>query len=291
MADVRTVLDRFVAAVDREGLDAHGIHVMLGSEEAQHLWSADHRRNIYSVSKGICVLAVGMAVRDRLISLDTAVVDALPGMEPGAGVESVTLRHLLTMTSGIDFPWFADEPLPWPDPAQAMLLHPAHAPGSTFQYSDASTYTAMRMLGAVVGDVRDWLLPRLFEPLGISDPFWQRCPLGWIMGGSGLELRTGELARIGRLLRDRGTWQGDRLVDAEWVDAMHTRWVPTGGPAPFEHYGRGAWKGSGSSWRLDGKDGQYVIIDQEREAVLTITAHEENRDHRLAELAVTALQG
>lgn len=114
----------------------------------------------------------------------------LPSIEFGPGVEDVTLGHLLSMSSGIDFRWFGHEPMIWPDLAQEMLRRPTAGPGTTFQYSDASTYVAMRMLGAVVGDVRDWLMPRLFDPLGIDNPQWHRCPLGWIVGGSGLELRT-----------------------------------------------------------------------------------------------------
>jgi CubicO group peptidase (beta-lactamase class C family) len=140
-----------------------------------------------------------------------------------------------------------------------------------------------------VGDVCDWLLPRLFDPLDIHNPQWHRCPLGWVMGGSGLELRTEELARIGRVLRDRGSWRGHRLVSAGWVDRMHTSWFETGGSAPFERYGLAVWQGPARCWRLDGRYGQYVIIDEERDAVITITAHEESRDHRLAELAVMAL--
>lgn len=65
------------------------------------------------------------------------------------------------MSSGIAFAWFGDEPVPWPDLAQEMLRRPTCGPGSVFQYTDASTYVAMRMLGAAVGDVRDWLMPRL----------------------------------------------------------------------------------------------------------------------------------
>jgi hypothetical protein len=62
-----------------------------------------------------------------------------------------------------------------------MLRRPSRGAGTVFQYSDASTYVAMRMLGAYVGDVRDWLVPRLFEPLGIANPQWHRSARGWIV--------------------------------------------------------------------------------------------------------------
>jgi CubicO group peptidase (beta-lactamase class C family) len=204
MSIAGSVLHTIVAAVDAEGLCAYGVHVLVGEDEAQHRWRSDDRENLYSVSKGVCALAVGIAIDENLISLATTVSDSLPSMSFGEGVSSVTLEHLLTMSSGIDFRWFADEPAPWADLAQEMLRRPSRGAGSVFQYSDASTYVAMRMLGTAVGDVRDWLVPRLFEPLGIENPQWHRCPLGEILGGSGLHLRTAELARIGRVLRDGG---------------------------------------------------------------------------------------
>jgi CubicO group peptidase (beta-lactamase class C family) len=221
--------------------------------------------------------------------LDSTVAELLPGMALGPGVAEVTLERLLTMSSGIDFVWFADEPVVWPDLAQEMLGRPSSGPDSPFQYSDASTYVAMRMLGSLVGDVRDWLMPRLFDPLGIHNPQWHRCPLGWIMAGSGLELRTEELARIGRLLRDGGSWRGERLVSAEWIERMHSSWVDSGRPAPADQYGLAIWNGPGECWRLAGRYGQFVIVNQERDAVVTITAHEERDNHRLVELAVAAL--
>jgi CubicO group peptidase (beta-lactamase class C family) len=289
MSKADDALARFVAGVDEEKLGAYGVHVLIGDDEASHRWRSDDRENLYSVSKGVSALAAGIAIDAGVLSFDTSVAEALPGLRLGEGVEAVTLGQLLTMRSGIDFQWFGADPVPWPDLAQEMLGRPTRGPGSVFQYSDASTYVAMRMLGARVGDVRDWLMPRLFEPLGIENPQWHRCPLGCIVGGSGLYLRTEELARIGRVLRDRGAWQGRQLVSAAWVDRMHGEWLPTGGGAPFERYGVAAWDGPGDAWRLDGLYGQFVLVESARDAVVTITAHEETRDHRLAELAVAGL--
>lgn len=66
--------------------------------------------------------------------------------------------------------------------------------------------------------------------------------------------------------------------------------LDAGGGAPFERYGLAVWDGPGETWRLDGRYGQYVVVDQARDAVVTITAHEETGDHRLAELAADAVR-
>ncbi len=285
--DVEAALGSFVAAVDAEGLGVYGVHLRRGEETASHRWRSDDRENLYSVSKGVCAIATGIAIDERLITLDTRVGDALPGMVLGPGVDEVTMRHLLSMTSGIDFRWFGHEPILWPDLAAEMLSRPSA--GRRFQYSDASTYVAMRVLGAIVGDVRDWLMPRLFDPLQIDNPQWHRCPLGWIIGGTGLELRTSELARIGDVLLDRGRWKGDRLVSPEWVDAMHATWVDTGNPPPMDRYGLATWAGPGGTWRFEGRYGQFVVVLDD--AVATITAHEEAAEDRIAALAIEVLTG
>lgn len=289
MLEPRQALDDMVARIDDEGLRAHGIHVLVGDAEGQHRWVPDAPANVYSASKGVSVLAAGIAIDEGVITAGTRVVDVLPvaGIAPGA--EAVTLRHLLTMTSGFDFAWFAGQPIPGGDLADAFLRSPFGGAGSAFQYSDASTYVAMRMLAARVGDVREWLLPRLFRPLGIPDPIWQRCPSGHVLGGSGLEVRTSELARIGRLLRDGGTLGERRVVDAASVAAMHDDWCETGAPAPWTRFGMGCWDGPGGGWRLDGLYGQYVFVAPARGTVVTITAHEETRDHRLVEIAAEVL--
>jgi len=285
MKSAADVCDEIAAAFDAEGLGVYGIHVLVGDDAAGHRWRSDDRENLYSVSKGVSALAAGIAIDDGLLSLDTRVLELVPVPTPGVGVDNVTLEHLLTMTSGIDFTWFGSQPVTSPDLAVEMLSLPTRGAGSIFQYSDASTYAAMRMLGSIVGDVRDWLVPRLFAPLEIHNPQWHRCPLGWIVGGSGLELRTDELARIGRVLRDGGAG----LVSRGWVERMHSDWVPTGGTEASADYGLAVWRGPGRTWRLDGLYGQYVIVDEEADAVVTITAHEEHRDHRLAEIVAEVL--
>lgn len=277
-------LERFVTAVGREGIGVYGVEIRIGDDRASHRWRSDDRENVYSLSKGVCALAVGIAVEEGLLSLDTTVSLAFPDFSLGDGVAEVSLRHLLTMTSGIDFRWFGHEPVPWPDLAGEMLSRPSA--GRVFQYSDASTYVAMRMLGARVGDARDWLLPRLFDPLGIENPQWHRCPLGFIIGGTGLELRTEEVARIGDLLLDRGTFRGRRIVGAEWIDSMHRTWTDTGRPAPMERYGLATWDGPGRAWRLEGRYGQFVVIHGD--VVVTITGHEEELEDRLPEIALEA---
>lgn len=272
--------------IEETGFGAHGLHVLVGDEVSERRWGPDLREDIHSVAKGVCVLAAGIAADEGLISFDEPVSAALPDLPMGPGVEQVTLRHLLTMTSGIDLPWSETMMTDWPDLAREFLRRPSR--GRVFQYSNASTYTAMRVLAATVGDVASFLEPRLFAPLGLADVSWDRCPNGFVVAGGGLHLRTEEMARIGRLLRDRGMWQGQRLVSGEWVDAMHTNMVATGSAPAYDRYGLSGWGGPGRAWRLHGAHGQLLILLGE--AVVTITAHDHAGADTIAEYAVAQLE-
>lgn len=287
MTRAQSVADRIVLEADASGFRAHGLHVLIGDDVAEHRWTADVREDIHSAAKGVCVIAAGIAADEGLISLDAPVATYLPAADLGEGVDGVTLRHLLTMTSGIDLPWSETMMTDWPDLAAEFLRRPSR--GRVFQYSNASTYTAMRVLAERVGDVADYLGPRLFAPLGIADVEWERCPNGRIVAGGGLPLRTDELARIGRLIRERGRWEGRQLVSPEWIDAMHSDWVVAGDDPGYDGYALAGWRGPGDAWRLHGAYGQLLIFAGD--AVVTITADDHFRADRTAAFVVEAVHG
>ena len=268
MASAQTVRDLIVEHIETSGFGAHGLHVRVGADTAEHRWAPDVREDIHSAAKGVCVLAAGIAADEERIDFDTPVAEYLAGVPLGAGVEDVTLRHLLSMSSGIDLPWSESMMTDWPDLALEFLGRPSR--GRVFQYSNASTYAAMFVLATRVGDVQEFLTPRLFTPLGLDDVSWDRCPNGRIVAGEGLALRTEELSRIGRLIRDGGCWEGRRLVSEKWVDAMHSNWVRAGENPGYQRYALSGWDGPGEAWRLHGAHGQLLIFAGD--AVVTITA-------------------
>lgn len=286
MNPAAAALDRFVRGVEAEGLRAHGVHVRIGEDAASRMWSVDERRDIHSVAKAVCVIAAGMAADEGLFDLDAPIGRYLPGLATGEDVATVPVRRLFTLTSGIDLPWSPTMFTDHADLAAEFLSRPSRGP--VFQYSNASTYTAMRALETVTGDVYTWLDERLFSPLEIATPHWDRCPTGRVLGGGGLWLTLDELARIGWMLRDRGTWQGRRLVSPRWVDAMHADWVVAGPNPGYDRYAFGGWAGPGDAWRLHGAYGQLVVFSGD--AVVTITSDDHPGDG-LAVLAVAAVGG
>jgi len=288
MSRAQKIVDRLVDIAVEDGFDAHSVHVLIDDETAEYHWSDDVRRDIHSAAKGVSVLAIGIAADDGVLDVDAPVATYLQDFALGDGVDGVTLRHLLTMTSGIDLPWSETMLTDWPDLAREFLSRPSR--GRVFQYSNASTYTAMRVLEAVVGDVPQWLDRRLFGPLEIEAPEWERCPNGRIIAGGGLHLRTSELARIGQLIRDGGVWHSQRLVSSDWVKGMHSEWFERGQDVDpsYRRYALAGWGGPGAAWRLHGAYGQLLVFLGD--AVVTVTANDHFKADRMAERIATTLE-
>ena len=267
-------------------LGVRAIHLhRAGHEELSHRFVEDTAENVYSVSKTVTALAVGIAAEEGLLQPDDLLVDHLPAPQGGygRGVGRVTLRHLLTMTSGSPVLGFLDEEREHEDlTSLALSTDLVAAPGEHWEYSNASIFLLSRVLTERTGrTMRDWLMPRLFEPLGILNPQWHTTRDGHSWGATGLHLKSGQLARIGRLLLQRGAHEGAQLVPAAWVDALHAEssWVATGDPEPEStRYGLGVWRCTpDGAWRADGAYGQFLLVLPAQEAVLTLTSHLEGR--------------
>lgn len=265
MSAAARLRDELVARIDATGFAAHGVHVRVGDDTATHRWTPDVREEIHSVAKAVAVLAAGIAADEGLVSLDAPLSELVPTSA------ELTLRHLLTMTGGIDFAYSETMMSDWPDLAAEFLARPSR--GRVFQYSNTSTYTAMYALSKRTGDVEEYLRPRLFAPLGLDEVHWRRCPNGRVLGGEGLALRTDEMARLGVLIRDRGLWNGRRIVSAKTVDAVHSAWIETGSTGEgYRRYAMAGWDGPGNAWRLHGAHGQLIVFAGD--AVVTVTAND-----------------
>lgn len=268
----------------RLGVRAVHLH-RAGRPELSHRFTEDTAENIYSVSKTVTALAVGIAAAEGLLDLEDLLVDHLPAPSGGygAGVEQVRLRHLLTMTSGSPILGFLDEQRDHPDLASLLLgTALSAAPGQRWEYSNGSIFLLSRVLTERTGQsMRDWLMPRVFAPLGILNPQWHTTRDGFSWGATGLHLKSGQLARIGRLMLQRGRYDGAQLVPAAWIEAMHSEgaWVATGDPEPESaQYGYGVWRCTpGGAWRADGAYGQLLIVLPRQDAAVTITSRLEGR--------------
>jgi len=273
-------LDRFWEAADTRRLGIDAIQAVADSgPHGERRRIDDIRRDVFSVSKTVTSLAVGMLEGDGALSLDDPVLAHLPELADtaAAGSERITVGHLLRMTAGNGYRWPEEDADHPGDPARDFLATPLVAePGSAYHYSGGNSYVLGRVVHAISGlDLRDFLVPRLFGPLGIRNPQWLRCPLGFSLGAIGLQLRTSEITRIAQLLLHQGTCGRHRLVPDHYIARMTADTTATGRAEPDNRtYGLHVWLcARDGALRMDGIYGQFGIVLPGPRACVSIMAH------------------
>ena len=144
-------------------------------------------------------------------------------------------------------------------------------PGTHFLYNTLGTYMLSAIITKVTGmPAGEYLRPRLFEPLGIEDWWWEACPKGFHTGGFGLNLRTGDIAKFGQFLLQKGMWDGKQLLNPEWIGEATSYQVKNFGEKDWgSGYGYQFWRCSAEGvFRGDGACGQLrrKTLQRERKA-------------------------
>jgi CubicO group peptidase (beta-lactamase class C family) len=239
----------------------------------------DRRQQVQSVTKSVTSLVFGIA-RDRggLPDLGRTLFSILPeAFDADPRKREITLRHLLTMTSGIALSndAFAKEILDRrpANPVKVILAKSlSAAPGSRFDYRDADPQLLSSVVERVTGSTLGALAGEsLFSPLGITDYAWEANADGSTVGGSSLALRPRDLAKLGQLVLQKGRWQGRQLVPEPWVVESTTAQLPTG-EAGID-YGYYWWVVPElRSFTAVGHGGQFVFLTPDLDLVIVMTS-------------------
>lgn len=217
------------------------------------------KHEMMSISKSVVSLLFGIAIERKLIAGTD--IPVLPFFSEYAVKtpkwDKILLRHLLTMTPGIDW----NEDTAWMDPYNTVrAMYEAadpypyilgrevlHEPGTKWQYNTGATELLGAVLNKATGKpVDQFAKEALFDPLHIEDFEWGAMLNGEPAAGAGLRLRPRDAAKIGQLILNGGTWQGQRIVPEDWVKQSTKPRFDAWGDL---HYGYQWWSGSS---RLDG---------------------------------------
>jgi CubicO group peptidase (beta-lactamase class C family) len=266
-----------------------GVDQRLGRDLGEVAQGPDVKHDVRSVSKSIVSLLIGIALDRKLIAnIDETVFTFFPQYAAlrTPAKEHISLRHLLTMSSGLD--WNQNIPLTdaqnserrldhAPDPYRYVLEQPLiEEPGKVWNYSSGST----TLLAAVLHRTSGKWLPKfardeLFTPLGITDLEWAQMPgSGEFAAAWGLRLRPRDMAKLGELVISHGIWKGKSIVSAEWLkEATKGRF-----PVDTAYYGYQWWIRSShvNAKKIDwfealGLGGQRIIIVPSLELVVVFT--------------------
>ncbi len=264
---------------------------------AEHYWrggALDVPHNMKSASKSVMSALTGIAVARGDLALDQPVVELLPDRVRVAdpAKRKVTVRHLLTMTSGLQSASYQgyDQWVTRDDWTGAVLRPPLEAePGERFGYSTGNTHLLSAILSAQTGNsTRQFANDALFTPMDIDIQEWQTDPDGIPIGGNNLWLMPRDLAKFGQLYLDRGRWGDRQLLDPDWIRKS----TAPGGLTEHETYGDYGFlwwvPEPAGSFVAVGYGGQYILVTPRDDTVVVITSTLDSKgDHwegRLFEL-------
>ncbi|MEM7122514.1 MAG: serine hydrolase [Pseudomonadota bacterium] len=266
-------LTRALRALHDDGIALHSLIIVRNGDVVLEVYAPPYDRNtlhnVKSVSKSIMSALVGVALREGLLTgLDQTVHQAFPEYiadDTDPRKKSITLRHLLTMTSGLDL----DENGPiWDgivssdDWIKAALDRPMSAdPGERFLYSTALTHIVSGILSRASGRrMLKLCRDHLFDPLGIGEVQWRQDPQGYDFGGAELFMRPRDMAAFGLLYLNGGRWNGRQIVPAAWVEESTGNQMQ--GVDADDRYGYWWWRDltGDIGYRASGWGGQHIVV-------------------------------
>ncbi|KQB16520.1 serine hydrolase [Rhodobacter capsulatus] len=241
----------------------------------------------WSMAKSVLSALFGTLVAEGAIpDLDAQVVDFVPQLK-GSAYDGVSIRDVLTMTSGVhfdeDYMKFSSDINRMGrvlalggsmDGFAASLKTRATEPGSHMHYVSVDTHVlGMVIKGATGRDPVDLMAERIIQPMAL-----EASPVmltdgegtGFVLGG--LNLRTRDYARIGQMFLQGGFWNGRQIVPADWVAASTAHQAADGAGYGYQWWVPRDNADFGNDYMAQGIYGQFIYINPARNVVIAVNA-------------------
>jgi CubicO group peptidase (beta-lactamase class C family) len=303
------------ASLDDVGLDRHAMNVLVAKiigrefgyihsvlivrggelvlEEYFYGYGREVLHPLQSCTKSVASLLIGIAIdRGEIESVDQEIYSFFPDYQrfKTEGWEDVKLRHILSMTAGLDWPedwgaWFYVSR----DYFEEVLKRPVvKPPGSEFDYVSPNATLLAGVIKHATGDHADAFAERrLFGPLGIEEYDWDDGRnRGYPRTEGTLKLRPRDMAKIGALVLGGGEWKGKRVVSEAWIEESTAAHTTDDG---HEGYGYAWWSAErdvgGRTVRATfarGAGDQFIVVIPEFDLVVVTTGRNTTDEMRWA---------
>lgn len=243
---------------------------------------------LFSMTKSITSLAVGIAYDKGYLCLDDKIVDIFPDKLPSTiskNLSDMKVSDLLIMASGVHGNTYS-EIHPAKDWIKAFLNQDfEHVPGTYYRYNTHGSHVLSAVIEQKTGsNLLDFLDIHLFKPLDINRPQWEIAPDGYIAGGMGLSLKTMDIVKIGHLILNDGVYNGCQIISEEYLkEATKSQIVKysevlekPNRDVSGELYGYQFHIDKHGNCRMDGAFGQLCLVIKEYNMVIVVTSVNSN---------------
>lgn len=282
---------------DLEYLSQYGSEALLmwqgDSLILEHYWNQTDQNthfNSFSMAKSFAALAVGVAIdRGEIPSVEEPLGTYLTAYQNDKDAD-LKLKHLLQMASGIDFGESYSSPFGYMAKAyfgtdleqETLNYHVSKDPGTEWKYEGGNSVLLGLALQKATGkNVSDYFSKHIWQPIGATNPaYWNLDKAG----DAGLEKTFSafyatprDFGRVGKLILNRGTWKGKRLLSEEWFDAaMQPCGVNDSTGEPTLNYGYHMWLYEDNRQPVpscSGMRGQYILALPHLDMVVVRIGH------------------
>ena len=276
-------IDQFLHLLRQNGIETHAITIYQQDKcllnRAFFPYEVTALHPLYSVSKSFLSAAVGYLVVDGRVDLNTPWLTYCPEYADkvvDSRFKDVTVRHLLTMNLGQDNEAVMHGSDDWAENTVAKRM--TYQPGTKFFYNSMCSHFLSVLVQDITGQkVVDFLAKRLFEPLGITNYYWEEDLLGHNTGGFGLHLATQDLAKYGLCLLHHGVYNGEQVIPESWVVAATAKQVENASEYPVarsenrQGYGYQFWMCTHDAFRCSGLHGQLCFVQPKNQLVIAMS--------------------
>lgn len=280
--DIEWLLDQLESGFT----EPHGLMIMRHGKICAEGWWNPYapgiRHGLQSHSKTYAATAIGIAYTEGIVKLDERIIDIFPEYapeQPSENLKRLTVHDVLCMGCGMD-----EMPMATEHWIRDFLHTPVnHTPGTTYMYNSVGSSILSAIIVKKTGmSMHEYLKPRLYDKIGIfSDNHrWMKMPDGCEVGGGGLFATTEDNLRLMKLYADGGVWEGERILDDEYVKRATTLQNESATEAKnnplakdnFVGYGYQIWMCRPNGvYRADGAMGQFTIVVPDKDMIIAIT--------------------
>ncbi len=259
-------------------------------------WSQEENHQMQSISKSFTSLLLGDAINRGFIeSVDDPILKYLPKYKSIliGKKEKITIKDLLTMSAGLD--WDEHNPsykhpnnirrreMNSTDSIEFTLSVPSvYVPGEVFTYSGGYVTVIGEIIKNATGaaSLADFVGKSSLSNLCIENAYWEKQTDGRQNSAGGLRLRPRDMAKIGQIMLEKGTWNDQQIIDEEWIEESTTKHITTN-DNKWSGYGYYWWSRiyyvNGKKYRAIaafGFGGQRIIIIKKLNLVVVTTAYD-----------------
>ncbi|MBR4960003.1 MAG: beta-lactamase family protein [Clostridia bacterium] len=284
----------FYQLLEDHNLSTHAVYIARGNDIVSFAhWAPfgqDFLHRMYSVSKSFVSIAIGFCRQDGLLDLDDPIIKYFPKEmehQTDANMRSQTIRHMLMMSTARGAQnWFSVRS---DDRVQTYFdnTNPSRPSGTQFEYDSSGSFVLGALVERLTGmKFMEYLRLKLFDRIGVSKAaYCLECPGGHSWGDSGVMCTSLDLLKMVRFVANGGSWNGEQLLDAEYVRLASTKQIDNNihGIPGWETngYGYQIWIGYEDSFFFNGMGCQFGLYMPKKDLLLVYNGDNQGKAQSL----------